>query len=284
MSNLVKNNIKEEKTNLTPIEIALGIDEEGRTTAKKLYNFLELEPKNYSRWCKSKITENEFAIENIDFIPFVINEECGGQATTDYKLSASFAKKLAMGTHNKKGEAAKNYFIKVEEKLKEIATQSETVKPKCIEDVLISSLQEMKELKGEVQAVKAGIEETNTKLDGIKEVVALNSTDWKNDSRKLVVKIAHKIGGNEFINEVYKEIYSNLERRAGCQLKIRLVNKQKKMALEGVCKSKINAVSKLDVIGEDKKLLECFLAITKEIAIKYKYIKKSLTVKSNLAL
>lgn len=41
------------------------------------------------------------------------------------------------------------------------------------------------------------------------------------------------------------------------------------MALEGVCKSKINAVSNLDIIGEDKKLLECFLAITKEIAIKY---------------
>ncbi|MCD7870750.1 MAG: hypothetical protein LUG59_09485 [Enterocloster clostridioformis] len=29
---------------LTPIEIALGIDGEGRTTATKLYDFLELNP------------------------------------------------------------------------------------------------------------------------------------------------------------------------------------------------------------------------------------------------
>lgn len=30
------------KTNTTPIEIALGIDEDGKTTARKLYEFLEL--------------------------------------------------------------------------------------------------------------------------------------------------------------------------------------------------------------------------------------------------
>lgn len=40
----------------TPIEIALGIDENGMTTAKKLYEFLEMDSRNYSRWCKSNIT------------------------------------------------------------------------------------------------------------------------------------------------------------------------------------------------------------------------------------
>lgn len=35
--------------NQTPIEIALGIDEEGMTTARKLYAFLELDSSNYSR-------------------------------------------------------------------------------------------------------------------------------------------------------------------------------------------------------------------------------------------
>jgi len=121
----------------------------------------------------------------------------------------------------------------------------------------------------EQKKIKAEIKETNTKIDGIKDIVALNSTDWKNDSKNLIVKIAHKLGGNQFIQDVYKEIYTSLERRAACQLKIRKTNKQKKMALEGACKSKINAVSNLDIIGEEKKLLECFLAITKELAIKY---------------
>ena len=51
----------------TPIEIALGIDEEGMTTARKLYAFLELDSSNYSRWCKSNITGNEFAQQVLEF-------------------------------------------------------------------------------------------------------------------------------------------------------------------------------------------------------------------------
>lgn len=132
MDKLINNTISENiKTYLTPIEIALRIDEESRTTAKKLYEFLELEPKNYSRWCNKNISENGFAIENEDYKVFVIKEEnpqCG-RPSQDYKLSASFAKKLAMGTHNEKGEAAKKYFIKVEEKLKEVATKSKQLGP-----------------------------------------------------------------------------------------------------------------------------------------------------------
>lgn len=106
-------------------------------------------------------------------------------------------------------------------------------------------------------------------IQGIRTVVALNSTDWKTDSKNLIVKIAQKLGGNQFIQDVYKEIYTNLERRAGCQLEIRLTNKCRRMADEGVCKSKRDKLNKLDIIGEEKKLLECFLAITKELAIKY---------------
>jgi excisionase family DNA binding protein len=106
-------------TDLTPIEIALGVDSEGNTTARKLYEFLQLDFKNYARWTKSKIEENEFAIENTDYIPFLINDERNPKPTTDYKLIASFAKKLAMGTHNKRGEQAKTYFVAIEENVKQ---------------------------------------------------------------------------------------------------------------------------------------------------------------------
>lgn len=117
-----------EQSNQTPIEILLQVDEEGKTTAKALYEFLELSKNNYTRWCKKNILENSFAEENIDFWAFLINEEWGGQATTDYKLTASFAKKLAMSCQNERGEQAREYFIKVEEKLKQ------TVNNKSIPD------------------------------------------------------------------------------------------------------------------------------------------------------
>ncbi len=111
----------------TPIEIMLQVDSGGKTTAKALYEFLELDKSNYSRWCKKNILENSFAEENIDFWAFVINDEWGGQATTDYKLTASFAKKLAMSSQTERGEQAREYFLKVEQRLKQTVSQKRIV-------------------------------------------------------------------------------------------------------------------------------------------------------------
>lgn len=113
------NEITINTANRTPIEIALGIDEEGMTTARKLYAFLELDSSNYSRWCKSNITGNEFAEENVDYWAFVINDEWGGQATKDYKITAHFAKKLSVKGNSEKAEEAREYFTRLEEKVKQ---------------------------------------------------------------------------------------------------------------------------------------------------------------------
>lgn len=43
------NEITINTANQTPIEIALGIDEEGMTTARKLYSFLELRKADFAR-------------------------------------------------------------------------------------------------------------------------------------------------------------------------------------------------------------------------------------------
>lgn len=109
----------------TPIEIVLGIGEDGKTTARKLYEFLEMDASNYSRWIKSNILENPFAEENTDYRVFVTNDENpkGGRPTQDFKLSANFAKKLSMQGKTERAEQARDYFIKVEDKLKEIAVK-----------------------------------------------------------------------------------------------------------------------------------------------------------------
>lgn len=41
------------------------------------------------------------------------------------------------------------------------------------------------------------------------------------------------------------------------------------MADEGVCKSARDKLTKVDVIADDKKLIEIYLAIVKEMAVKY---------------
>lgn len=120
-----------ETTMQTPIEVALGIDENGMTTARKLYEFLGLNSKNYSHWCKRNITENEFATENEDYWAFVPKDEreFNPKPTTDYRLTASFAKKLSMMAKSEKGEQARKYFVKVEDGMKELAVRFQNMSP-----------------------------------------------------------------------------------------------------------------------------------------------------------
>lgn len=108
----------------TPIEIALQIDENGMTTASNLYAFLELNPSQFSRWCKRNIVNNNFAIKNVDYIRFdkLVESAVKGQTKTDYKITSDFAKKLSMTGNTERHEQARHYFIACEQGLK-VATQ-----------------------------------------------------------------------------------------------------------------------------------------------------------------
>lgn len=137
----------------TPIEIALGIDEEGMTTARKLYSFLELAQGQFSRWCRRNIIENDFAMENEDYVRLDINVETptgGVIQREDYKLSASFAKKLSMQSKSAKGEQARNYFIGCEQSLKiafkkQRAAELERAKGIAVRQALTKAIQQSSE-------------------------------------------------------------------------------------------------------------------------------------------
>ncbi|NFN14648.1 ORF6N domain-containing protein [Clostridium botulinum] len=151
------------------------------------------------------------------------------------------------------------------------------LKPVCIEDVLISSLQEMKAIKGEVQAVKVATQENQEALQGIRDVVAINTStiSWREDCRRIIVKIAHKLGGNSFIGDVNREIYGLMRIRLKVKLDVKLTNMRRRMADEGVCVSKRNQANYLDVIEKESRLVEGYVAIVKELAIKYGVDKKN---------
>lgn len=113
------------------------------------------------------------------------------------------------------------------------------------------------------------IEEVNQRVDDIRDVVALSPNSWRPDARNLIVRIAHQMGGNEYIREVQAEIFGLVNERAGVSLETRLTNKRRRMADEGVCKTARDKLNKVDVIAEDKKLIEIYVAIVKEMAVKY---------------
>ncbi|HBG2458825.1 ORF6N domain-containing protein [Clostridioides difficile] len=142
-------------------------------------------------------------------------------------------------------------------------------KPTCIEDVLIESLKEMKDLRLQVNQANSIALEAKTEVKTIKEVVSLNATDWRKDTQQLIARIAKKQGGFEHINMLRRESYELLDNRFGVDLHRRLINKRRKLAEEGVSESKREKVNNLDVIQDDKKLIEGYVAIVKDMALKY---------------
>jgi anti-repressor protein len=254
-------------TTITPIEIALQIDENGMTTAKKLYEFLELNPAVYARWFKNNVLENEFAEEEVDYFPFNTNVECGGQASKDAKLTAPFAKKLSMTQKNHKGEQARNYFIGVEDKLKEVAVSQQSLSPELqmFQKIFNAVAKAELETKQALTQSKEAIE----KIESIREVISLDTTSWREETGKILRKIGQVLDGGQAYSEVRSESYDLLNKRFGVDIQVRLTNKRRRMAEEGVNKSKRDKLSYLDVIADDKKLIEGYTAIVKEMAIKY---------------
>lgn len=113
------------------------------------------------------------------------------------------------------------------------------------------------------------MQQLDSRITSIREVISLSPTDWRKESGKLIPKIAVRHGGYEYIHIVREESYKLLEMRMGVALNVRLINKKENMALNGASKSKIDSLNHLDAIADDKKLIEGYIAIIKEMAIKY---------------
>lgn len=113
------------------------------------------------------------------------------------------------------------------------------------------------------------IEAVNQKVDDIRDVVALSPNSWRPDARNLIARIARALGGNEYIRDVQAEIFKLVDERAHVSLDTRLTNKRRRMADEGVCKSKRDKLNKVDVIADDAKLIEIYIAVVKEMCVKY---------------
>ena len=157
-------------------------------------------------------------------------------------------------------ELVNNYF-----RVKEIVQ----AKPTCIEDVLIAQLQEMKAVKQTALEAKEEAAKSREEIQAMREAVTLDTNGWRKETATLINKIANKLGGFEHIRNVREESYKLLNETYGVDINRRLKNKQKNMALEGVSRSKINKVNLLDVIAEDKKLLNGYINIVTKMAIRY---------------
>lgn len=201
-----------ETTMQTPIEIALGIDENGMTTARKLYEFLGMDSRNYSRWVRNNISENEFAEENVDYWVFVIKEEnpLGGRPTTDYRLTASFAKKLSMMAKSEKGEQARKYFIKVEDGMKELASRFQNMSPELRAVLVVDQ---------RVTRVEKKADTLEERFNDFEQNLPLLPEDADDVSKEVKKRVVEILGGKDsnayhdksLSQKVFMDAYRNLK-------------------------------------------------------------------------
>ena len=190
-----------------------------------------------------------------------------GETRREYLLTRDGFSLLVMGFT---GKAALEWKLKYISAFNEMERQiKEQVKPMSPIELIAAQAQALVGIEKKQKEHDLAIEDTNKRIDGIKDVVSLNTQSWREDARRLIVKISYQMGGPEYIRDVQAEVFNLVNIRGAVNLATRLTNKRRRMADEGVCKSKRDKLTKVDIIAEDKKLIEIYVAIVKEMAIKY---------------
>lgn len=263
----------------TPIEMVLDIDSEGMTTARKLYEFLELNQSNYSKWCKSNIVDNEFATENEDYWVFVPKDEnhFGGRPTTDYKLTAHFAKKLSVKGNGEKSEQAREYFTRVEERVKQKAIDMSQLSPelqmfnKIFQSVATQQLEQKRQAE-EIEKIKEQ-QAVITDTFAIKKDIE-DFQRWANGCLAKIAESPNFTNGfsrNMRHQNARAESYERLAQKRNCRLDDR-VARAKGRALEerpDIKKAELNKINKIYVISNDKDLRPAYELVIKEMMIYY---------------
>lgn len=268
----------QQSTLQTPIEIALGIDENNMTTARKLYEFLGMDKSNYSRWVRNNVTENQFAEENIDYLRFVFNDETptGGIVDReDFKLTSRFAKKLSMMQKNERGEEARDYFTHVEEKAKEMAINRSQLSPQMQMLMGMVETQARQELEQKRQAEQLNrIEEKQNMLAETFRKPS-DKEDFKAWCKKCISRITKspmfglELSESDKYKLAWSESYERLNKERPCRLKQRVKTAQGDALQHGLSPSKAKEINQLTIIANDKDLKPIYEKVIKDMMMAY---------------
>lgn len=218
---------------------------------RELHEKLEINEK-YSEWF-TRMSDYGFKEEE-DYSSFSEKSEkpTGGRPSINHVLTLEMAKHISMIQRTPQGKAIRDKLIALETNISNLSPQ----------------LQLLIKIETEQNRQAAALKAVDDRIDRIGEVVSLNPNGWREDCRRMIVRIAQARGGNDYIKDVQAEIFSLLDERFGVSLETRLTNMRRRMADEGVCKSKRDRLNKVDVIAADKKLIEGYIIIVKELAIR----------------
>lgn len=171
-------------------------------TARRLYDELGLDSRNWKRWYEKNIINNDFLIEGEDYEGFLI--ERSGNKTMDFYLTIPVAKKLSMKVNTVRGEEVRDYFLECEKKAKE-----QFYIPKTHEEALIAYANEIKakkQLDLENKNLKLELSESKPKVEYYDIILTsnntMNATQIGSDYGLTPIKLNKILNEERFIRKV----------------------------------------------------------------------------------
>lgn len=239
-------------------------NQEVLVSGRDLHDFLEIETP-YRKWFPRMLEYGFF--ENQDYTPDIFVHPLNNQEVIDHLMKLDMAKELSMVQRTKKGKQARKYFINVEKEYKQKQFNVANLSPELqmFNRMFNSLAQQELEMKKTVEKQ----EQLETKVDGIKDLLSMDAKNWRSEVNNIIKKIAVRQGGFDKFKEIANESYIKLENKAHCKLDIRLENRRKNMIAQGMGKSTVKRLNKLDIISEDHRLKEIYVSVVKMMAIKY---------------
>jgi len=172
-------------------------------SARELYQFLEYDSSQWSRWYQKNILDDVFFIKGIDYQP--IDLMSNGNATKDFVLSMDMAKELSMLARNEKGKIARTYFIECERKLHAIV-------PRTHLEVLQSEMAlliESERVKNELLIANTQIEQDKPKVVFADSVIGSSNSILVRQFAKDLCDDNFKIGQNQLFEWFRENKYLN---------------------------------------------------------------------------
>ena len=268
MSNIIDINRNEKTKTIPSTEVAKMMQREHKEVIRMIDGY---EPPEGSKkrkivgiiptLTKGNITPSDYFIENT-------YKDKSGKLNKCYECTKMGCELLANKLTGEKGTLFSATYVKRFNEME--SAQMQTIDTtelspnlqsfKILFDSMVEQELKQKQMEKDIKGLQ-------NSLDNIQDLISLSKDNWRTDVKNMVNKITYKTGINHKV--IYDEIYKEIDNRFGVNLNIRLKNRKNNAIKNGVSKTKADKISKLDIINEDKLLIEAILIVIKDLAIKY---------------
>ncbi len=169
--------------------------------------------------------------------------------------------RLAMKAKN---EAAESFQAKIADEVIPAIRKTGGYNPKPMTPTEMFAMQAQINLDYEkkFKTLEGKLENTNKKFDTVANFMTAPYADgdtWKDRTAKRIKQAVEEFGLN--YQTFHKELYDELERTAGVDLRCRQTRRRNRMWEAGATKTECKGVSKLSIVADDKKLRAMFETI-----------------------